>query len=190
MEALTLYHNPGSRSERVLKLLHLTGLPHDVLSVSPETLKSPDYLAINPLGTIPTLVHGDRVILESAAQMMYLADLAPEKGLAPPLGSPERGRYYELFVLSVATIEPRAMPAIMDPADADKTAALREAMQHLTDRIRTPFCLGSRFSALDVLVHWQMSFCAARGYLDGMSKAQAYVSELEPRLQWGKAVAV
>ena len=181
---LMLYHNPGSRSDRVRKLLELTRVPHRLVAVEPAALKSDDYLAINPLGTIPTLVHGDRVILESAAQMMYIADLVPEQGLAPVLGSPARGTYYAWFVLSVATIEPRAMPGIMNPEDPDKRAAMRDAFQVLTDQIEGPYCMGSVFTAVDVLVHWQMSFCARRGYLDGMPKALAYVEALAPRLRW------
>ncbi|MEM6927315.1 MAG: glutathione S-transferase [Myxococcota bacterium] len=187
-ETLTLYHNPGSRSDRVRKLLELAELPHRLVTVRPEDLKSPDYLAINPLGMVPTLVHGDCVIVESAAQMMYVADLVPDKGLAPPVGTPDRGIWYAWFVSSVATVEPLAMPGILDPDDPDKRARLRRAMAILTDRIHGPTCMAS-FTAVDVLVHWQMWFCASRGYLDRMPRALAYVEGLAPRLRWSEGRA-
>lgn len=184
MDDLVLYHNPGSRSERVLKLLQLTELPHRVQIVRPNAMKSPDYLALNPLGTVPALQYGTRVIVESAAQMMHLADLVPPKGLAPPVGTLERAIWYELFVFATATVEPMALPGIQDPHDPAKRERLHHAMGLLTDRLVGPFAIGEAFTAVDVLVHWQMSFCARAGLLDELPASLAYVGHLADRLEW------
>ncbi|MEL6185470.1 MAG: glutathione S-transferase family protein [Myxococcota bacterium] len=184
---LTLYHNPGSRSERVRKLLEITELHHELVRVSPEDLKSSRYLEINPLGVVPTLTHGSHTILESAAQMMYLADLVPEKGLAPPIGTPDRGCYYSLFCLSASTLEPRVAAGLRNPKDPVLRADMLEALGVLVERIEGPYCLGSEFTAVDVLVHWQLSFCAREGHLQGLPKGLSYVEALASRLEWASS---
>ena len=68
--------------------------------------KSPEYLAINPMGKVPTIVHGDTVVTEAAAIALYLADLFPEAGLAPAIGDPARGTYLRWIVFNQAAVEP------------------------------------------------------------------------------------
>lgn len=93
--SLTLYTNPMSRGRVARWMLEETGLPYNtVLLDYGTTMKAPDYLAINPMGKVPALKHGETVVTEVAAICMYLADLVPEKKLAPPVGSPDRGSYY------------------------------------------------------------------------------------------------
>ena len=93
--SLTLYTHPMSRGRVARWMLEETGLPYNtVLLDYGTTMKAPEYLAINPMGKVPALRHGDAVITEVAAICMYLADLVPEKKLAPPVGSPDRGSYY------------------------------------------------------------------------------------------------
>ncbi len=92
---LTFYTHPMSRGRVARWMLEETGLPYDtVLLEYGTTMKAPEYLAINPMGKVPALKHGDTVVTEQAAICMYLADLVPEKKLAPPVGSPARGSYY------------------------------------------------------------------------------------------------
>jgi glutathione S-transferase len=101
-DTLTLYTHPVSRGRVARWMLEETGLPYgEVVLDYGAAMKSPEYLAINPMGKVPALKHGDTVIAENAAICAYLADLVPEKGLAPPPGSPERGSYYRwLFFLA------------------------------------------------------------------------------------------
>ncbi|MDO5090904.1 MAG: glutathione S-transferase family protein [Cardiobacteriaceae bacterium] len=92
---LTFYTHPMSRGRIVRWMLEETGLPYDtVLLEYGTTMKAPEYRAINPMGKVPALKHGDTVITEVAAICLYLADLVPGKKLAPLPGSPERGSYY------------------------------------------------------------------------------------------------
>ena len=78
-------------------VLEELSLPYELLLVDRSVLaqKSPEYLQLNPNGTIPTLVHGDLVIYETAAIMMYVAELQPEAGLLPMVGTAERGAFYK-----------------------------------------------------------------------------------------------
>lgn len=92
---LTLYTNPMSRGRVARWMLEETGLPYEteILEYG-TTMKAPEYRAINPMGKVPALRHGDAVVTENAAIGLYLADLVPDKGLAPPVGRPERAPYY------------------------------------------------------------------------------------------------
>lgn len=92
---ITLYTHPHSRGRLARWALEETGLPYRSEHLEYGTsMKSPEYLAINPMGKVPAITHGDVVVTENAAIALYLADLVPEKKLAPPVGSPERGPYY------------------------------------------------------------------------------------------------
>ncbi len=92
---LALYTHPMSRGRVARWMLEETGLPYDEVILDFNTsMKSPEYLAINPMGKVPALKHGDTVITENAAICTYLADLVPEKKLAPAIGSKARGDYY------------------------------------------------------------------------------------------------
>lgn len=93
--ALTFYTNPMSRARVTRWMLEETGLPYQTEILEYGTsMKAPAYRAINPMGKVPAIRHGDTVVTENAAICMYLADLVPEKKLAPPAGSPARGPYY------------------------------------------------------------------------------------------------
>ena len=94
-DKLTFYTHPMSRGRVARWMLEETGLPYDTeLLEWGSTIKAPQYLAINPMGKVPAIRHGDTVVTENAAIGLYLADLVPHKELAPPVGAPERGPYY------------------------------------------------------------------------------------------------
>ena len=116
-DSFTLYHASGSRSGRTKMMLDRLELGYDtkVIDIRKDENKSDAYLGIHPLGLVPTLIHNEQVIFESAAQVMYLADLFPERDLCPPLGSELRATYLELFVLCASTMEPMAIQAWRSP---------------------------------------------------------------------------
>ena len=70
------------------------------------TMKAPAYLAINPMGKVPALRHGDAVVTETAAICAYLADAFPQAGLAPRHGDKRRGPYYRWLFFIVGCGEP------------------------------------------------------------------------------------
>lgn len=92
---LTLYTHPMSRGRVARWMLEETGLPYDTqLLEYGTTMKAPGYRAINPMGKVPAIRHGDAVVTENAAIALYLGDLVPHKRLAPPMGTPQRAPYY------------------------------------------------------------------------------------------------
>lgn len=159
---LTLYTNPMSRGRLARWMLEETGLPYrtEILEYG-TTMKAPEYLAINPMGKVPALKHGDTVVTENAAIALYLADLVPEKKLAPPLGSAARGPYYR-WISFMAPLEQLLMAKhvgkLGDPTaagygtEADLLGTLEAAVdgrEHLA---------GDGFTAADLLVAANLGF--------------------------------
>ncbi|HEX5517245.1 MAG TPA: glutathione S-transferase, partial [Pseudolabrys sp.] len=124
MPNITLYHASPSRSSIALWMLEEVGQPYDIklIRLSAGDNLKPDYLAINPMGKVPALRHGDTVITESAAICTYLADEFPDKKLNIPVGNPRRGEYLKWLFFGPSVIEPamtdRAFPRKENPRAA------------------------------------------------------------------------
>src|SRR5687767_1383493 len=110
MPDLKFYTNPMSRGRIIRWMLEEVGQPYDTEILKWETgaAKSPEYLAINPMGKVPTVVHGGVVVTECAAICAYLADAFPQANLAPPPGSKLRGPYYRWLFFGAGPIEQMA----------------------------------------------------------------------------------
>lgn len=89
-DTITVYHAPQSRSSGVVILLEELGAPYDlhVLNMQAGEQRQPYFLRINPLGKVPAIMHRGELVTEQVAIFIYLSDLFPQAGLAPPIGSP------------------------------------------------------------------------------------------------------
>ena len=170
MAKLTLYHAAPSRSSVTRWMLEEIGEPYDVqlLSLSKGENRTPDYLAINPMGKVPTLKHGDTVITEAAAICAYLADEFPRAKLNVPIGTPRRGVYLKWLFFGPSCIE----AAIMDRTFPRKEEARRAALGYgdfdtamdVTAKAvaKGPYLMGDQFTAADVIIgstlRWGMMF--------------------------------
>src|ERR1700723_2994556 len=105
-EELVFYTNPMSRGRIVRWMLEEVGEPYrtEVLDFG-TTMKGADYLAVNPMGKVPAIRHGDTVVTEAAAICAYLADAFPQAKLAPPPGDKRRGAYYRWLFFGAGPIE-------------------------------------------------------------------------------------
>ncbi len=102
--SLVLYSNPYSRAQIVHWMLAEVGEPFETVVLDFATsMKSPEYLAINPMGKVPAIQHNGKIITETAAICAYLADAFPEKGLAPALT--ERADYYRWLFFAAGPAE-------------------------------------------------------------------------------------
>jgi glutathione S-transferase len=104
-DELVFYTNPMSRGRIVRWALEEIGQPYTTKVVNWGENKSPEYLAVNPMGKVPTIVHGGTVVTECAAIIAYLADAFPQANLAPPPGSKLRGEYYRWLFFGAGPIE-------------------------------------------------------------------------------------
>src|SRR4051812_18736750 len=155
---VTLYHAPNTRSSGTLILLEELGAPYElrVLDMKAGEQRRPAYLAVNPMGKVPAVKHGDALVTEQVAIFLYLADLFPEAGLAPAIGDPLRGPYLRWLVYYAACFETAVTDRAMkrDPAPpamcpyGDYDAMLKTLVDQLA---RGPYLLGERFSAADIL---------------------------------------
>src|SRR5258708_27984939 len=121
---LVFYTNPMSRGRIVRWMLEEVGQPYrtEILDYA-TTLKGDAYLAVNPMGKVPALKHGDTVITEGAAICAYLADEFPRAKLNVPIGTPRRGVYLQWLFFGPSCIE-AAMIDRASPRQADAPRAM------------------------------------------------------------------
>jgi len=189
MAKLTLYHIAPSRSSVVHWMLEEVGEPYDVhlLSMKRGENRAPEYLAVNPMGKVPALRHGDVVITESAAICTYLADEFPRAGLNVPIGDPRRGTYLKWLFFGPSCIE----PAIMDHAYPRKEAAPRPALGYgdydtMVDVVakavaKGPYLLGEQFTAADVVIGSGLRWGTMFKLLPERPEFTAYLARLSKR---------
>jgi glutathione S-transferase len=164
MADITFYTNPMSRGLTVHWLLEELGAPYEmkVLDFDKREHKSPAYLAINPMGKVPAIVHRGVVVTESAAICVYLADVFPKAGLAPALDDPRRGTYLRWFFFGAGCVEPAVVDKMFARAPVERAAAIGYGTYENTLAVLAtaltpgPFILGDRFSAVDVYVGAQI----------------------------------
>ncbi len=167
----TLHLLPSSAAMAPHILLREIGAPFELKVLDRERgdHKAPAYLKLNPNGRVPTLVDGDLVVFESAAICLHLVDRHPDAGLAPPVGTPERARFYQWLVYLTNTVQADMMPyfypqRFAPPEDAERVKAI------MVDRLMDQFSLldrelegrnyllGDRFTAVDaylfMLARW------------------------------------
>lgn len=155
---LVLYTNPMSRGRTIRWVLEEIGQPYRTeLLVYGTTIKGADYLAINPMGKVPALKHGDTVVTEAAAILTYLADVFPEAGLAPAPGSAERGAYYRWIFFAAGPLESAMIAkALGFEAQGDQQRMAGWGSYDLAmDTVEAAvtgreFIAGDRFSAADI----------------------------------------
>src|SRR5687768_8158359 len=99
---MKLYFAPRTRSVRPRWLLEELGLPYELvkLDLSREEHRTPAHLGLHPLGDVPVLEDGEVTLFVSPAIILYLADRSPEKRLAPPMESPDRGPYLQWLLFA------------------------------------------------------------------------------------------
>ena len=155
---ITLYHAPRSRSLRARWMLEELGVPYEVvlLDLDKGTHKAADYLRVNPMGKVPTVVVDGHPVWESPAIIAHLSDLFPDAGLAPRPGTPERADYYRWLSFATAVMEPAFMDERRgDPANPRQAgwgdfASMKAALaQGLAGR---EWLVGEGFTGADLLV--------------------------------------
>ncbi len=190
MAKLTLYHAAPSRSSIVHWMLEELGQPYDIHLVSfkkGENLK-PEYLAINPMGKVPALRHGDTVITEGAAICAYLADEFPQAKLNIPVGDPRRGVYLKWLFFGPSCVEPAIMekrfPRKEDPPRAALGFGEYETVVDVLAKAAgaaSPYLMGQQFTAADVVIGSGIRWGTIFGLLPQRPEFAAYSARLAER---------
>jgi glutathione S-transferase len=198
MAKLTLYHAAPSRSSIVRWMLEELGEPYDlhVVSLAKGEQLQPDHLAVNPMGKVPALKHGDVVVTEAAAICTYLADEFPQARLNVPVGDPRRGPYLKWLFFGPGCIEPamtdRAFPRQEEPRRGalgygDFDTVMSVAAQAVEPG---PYLMGEQFTAADVIVGSTLRWGLMFGLLPKRPEFLAYVGRFEQRPAMQRATAL
>ena len=196
--SLTLYTNPMSRGRMVRWALEEIGQPYEaeIIHYGPP-MKTPDYLAINPMGKVPALRHGDVIITETPAILAYLADTFPAARLAPPPGSPLRGSYYRWLFFGAGPFETAVLNHNLGVTIPPERAGMAgygsfEAVMNVTEAAvsKSPYILGEEFSAADIYLGAQIGFGLRFDSIAKRPAFEAYWGRLQRRPAYLRATEI
>jgi glutathione S-transferase len=188
-DELILYTNPMSRGRIARWMLEEVGQPYrtEVLDYA-TSMKAPAYLAINPMGKVPALRHGDLVVTETAAICAYLADAFPEAKLAPLPGDRQRGPYYRWLFFTAGPVEAaisnKALGFVVPPERERMMGYGR--MEHVMSALeaalsRSEYLAGDDFTAADLYVGSALGFGMMFGTIEKRPAFERYWQRLSAR---------
>jgi glutathione S-transferase len=188
---LTFFTNPMSRGRIVRWMLEEVEASYETV-VTQWGAPLPEFLAANPLGKVPTIVHGGATVSETAAICAYLADAFPDAGLAPR--AEERAAYYRWMFFTAGPIEAAMMDSHLGVAVPPEKEAmigygsLARAVDVLEGAVSAhDYIAGPRFTAADVYVGSSIDFFTQFGMLDKREAFARYLDRLRDRPAWVRA---
>ena len=189
-DEIVFYTNPMSRGRIARWMLEEIGQPYRTVVLEyGTTMKAPEYLALNPMGKVPTVTHRGVTVTECAAVCAYLADAFPEAGLAPALSDPARGTYLRWMFFTAGPVEAAVTAKSLDLlAPAEKAGMVGYgSFEQVVDALEAavsgpgPWILGDRFSAADVYVGSQIGWGLQFKSLPDRNAFKAYAGRLFQR---------
>lgn len=188
MNKPTLFHSPNTRSTGALILLEELGADYDlqVLNMKAGEQRGAAYLAINPMGKVPAVLHDGALVTEQVAVFLYLADLYPAAGLTPAIGDALRGPYLRWMVFYGSCFEPAVVDRAMkrEPAAASTSpyGDFDTMLKTLTDQLaKGSYLLGEKFTAADVLWGTALTWTTMFGLVPETPVIRAYMERVNAR---------
>ncbi len=185
---ITLFHAPQTRSSGVLALLEELGAPYTlkVLDRGKGENRSPEYLALNPLGKVPTLQDGSAIVTEQVAIFLHLADLFPAAGLAPAVHEALRGPYLRWMVFYAAAFEPALVDKFRGYEPGLRAMSPYGTYEEVIDFVTAgltpgPYLLGETFSAADILWGGALGWTTKFKLVPLLPVIQAYIERITAR---------
>jgi len=192
---MKLYYMGQTRATRPRWLLEEIGADYDLVELDDDRRDEwlPAYRQVHPLGRIPAFEDEGRIVIESSAICLHLADKFPEAGLAPPPGSIDRATYYQWAFYVMTEIEPpldlvsmhevelppeERVPAVLPWARQRFHEAAGIADRHLADR---DHLLDGGFSAVDVMLVCMLAWAGRRDLLSPHANLRRYAERLMAR---------
>jgi glutathione S-transferase len=193
---IVFYHSPNSRSAGVYTLLEELGAPYElrIVDMKAGEQRQPAFMAINPMGKVPAIVHSNALVTEQVAIFIYLADLFPEAGLAPAIGDPLRGPYLRWLAYYGSAFEPAVIDRALkrDPAPpqmcpyGDFDTMLSTLVGQLA---QGPYILGGVMTAADLLWGTALGWITAFKLVPELPEIMRYVERIASRPSFGKVKA-
>lgn len=184
---LIFYHSPNTRSSSVLILLEELDAPYTLkdLNFKVGAQREPEYLAVNPMGKVPAIVHNGALVTELGAIFIYLADAFPQKKLAPQIGDPLRGSYLRWLVFYGSAFEPAIMDRYMKvepPQGTSPYGSFDSVMTVINSQLAAgPYLLGARLSAADILWATALRWTTGFGLVPMTPEISAYIERVGAR---------
>lgn len=187
MSQIKFYTNPMSRGQIARWALHEADAEYEAVILEyAGSMKSPEYLKINPMGKVPAIVHDGTVVTECAAICLYLADAFPAANLHPTQG--ERADYYRWTFFTAGPLEAAITNRSMGwtPSDEQQRMvgygsydhAVKTLADHLTGR---DYVCGDRFTGADIYVGSQVIWGVEFGTLPKNPAFLSYAERLTQR---------
>jgi glutathione S-transferase len=193
---MTLYWAPQSRAVRALWMMEEAGRPYErvLIDIRSGAQSDPAFARINPMMKVPALTDGAACVAESAAICAYVAERVPEAGLAPPLDSPLRGRYWHMLFFAAGCIEgafAEKFGNLQLPSMSAGWGSLERVVDVL-DAWLAPgsWLLGERFSAADVMIGSDLRFAVDLGVMERRPAFAAYLERCLQRPALQRALAI
>jgi len=188
-DTLTFYTNPMSRGRIIRWMLEEVGAPYQTVLLDYDTtLKAPEYLAVNPMGKVPAIRHGDVVVTETAAICAYLTDIFPHAKLAPPSGHRARGVYYRWLFFAAGPVEAAVSNHALGfvvPEGRDRMmgyGTYERVMEVLEDAVsQGEYLLGDTFTAADVYLGSHIGFGMQFGTIEKRPAFERYWARISSR---------
>ncbi|WP_019507507.1 glutathione S-transferase family protein [Pleurocapsa sp. PCC 7319] len=196
---MKLYYIPTTRAVRPRWLLEEMGIEYELITVSMEMSRQPEYRILHPHGKVPVLVDDQVTIFESAAICTYLADKYLEKGFAPKINSPARAYYYQWLFYASLTLEApveqylfHVLPNLPEKVlpKAEKTRVTSEEVKEWFAKVCQPlnqllqdndYLVENRFTAADIVTGGVLLWASKLGMLTDESPVKAYITKLGQR---------
>lgn len=193
--SIVCYHHPFTRASAVVWMLEEVGEPYELrwLDLMKGEGRSPEYLALNPMGKLPTLVDGDTVVTEVAAIGLYLADRYAPGRLAPALDDPRRGTYFRWSLFAPSVVEPGSMAKMAGWSYKASQAGWGEYTTMLDTMEKAigagPFLVGEQFTMADVIFGGTLRYMMRFDMVEKRPAFTAYAERLaaRPALQRAEA---
>lgn len=195
---LVFYTNPMSRGRIARWMLEEVGQPYatEIVEFGPA-MKAERYVAINPMGKVPALKHGETIVTETPAILAYLADAFPAAGLAPAPNSPLRGAYYRWLFFCAGPLEMasvnKALGVVVPPEKKGMVGygSLDEVLGVIEAAVSgVTYLVGDRFSAADVYLGSQLGWLMHFGILEKRPVFVRYCAALRERPAARRAVEI
>ena len=194
--SIKLFYHPFSRAATVVWMLEELGTEYSLefVDLMKGAHKAPEFLAINPMGKLPTVVMDGVVLTEAAAIGMTLADRYGAGSLAPALDAPERATYNRWILYAPSVIEPCAY-AHKEGWDYNARSAGWGTWEEMSETLTLaigegPWLLGDRFSMADVVFGGTVRFLSMFKMLDESPAIRAYIERLEARPAFQRSAAI
>jgi glutathione S-transferase len=194
-DEIVFYTNPMSRGRTVRWMLEEVRAPYrtEVLEFG-TTMKSPEFLAINPMGKVPAIRHGDAVVTECAAICAYLADTFPEAHMAPL--PTMRAAYYRWLFFAAGPLEAAAIDQALGLDIAPEMrrgwyggrAAVMDTLERAV--AEASYIAGERFSAADVYCGSHIGMGLRFGSIENRSAFSEYWTRVSDRDAYRRATAL